>query len=180
VKEIYFLTFNRGRSNAFYNMNSTARRASQFVNEIPEESTSALVNPTKEPNIRLDARIKSESRRLKIGFADTIGRRANMEDEIVVYGSFRGKEDEDFVAVFDGHGGRAAAEYAAKHLHQVLAEKLSTMSSPEQSLKEAFLETNDQMRKAKLQGGATALCALFIGDNGCILIYVIKCLSQKI
>jgi serine/threonine protein phosphatase PrpC len=56
---------------------------------------------------------------LRIGFADTIGKRPTMEDEILIQGKLRGRDDEDFVAVYDGHGGRAASEFAAKHLHEV-------------------------------------------------------------
>lgn len=63
--------------------------------------------------------ILGHSTRLRIGFADTVGRRAQMEDEIVIFGQIRGPK-EDFVAVYDGHSGRAAAEYAAKNLHKVV------------------------------------------------------------
>lgn len=42
-----------------------------------------------------------------------------MEDEITVVGQLRGTPDEDYVGLFDGHGGNAAAIYAARHLHEV-------------------------------------------------------------
>lgn len=42
-----------------------------------------------------------------------------MEDEITIFGKLRGREDEDFVAVYDGHGGSAVSNYASKHLHKV-------------------------------------------------------------
>jgi serine/threonine protein phosphatase PrpC len=42
-----------------------------------------------------------------------------MEDEIVILGQLRNPH-EDFVAVYDGHSGKTAAEYASKHLHKVM------------------------------------------------------------
>jgi serine/threonine protein phosphatase PrpC len=64
-------------------------------------------------------KIVSHSTRFRIGYADTIGRRPTMEDEIRIMGKLRGRDDEDFVAIFDGHGGRDVADFAAKNLHQV-------------------------------------------------------------
>jgi len=49
-------------------------------------------------------------RRLRVGYADTVGRRLTMEDMIVIKRYFRGHQDEDFFAIFDGHGGHDAAE----------------------------------------------------------------------
>ncbi len=124
-----------------------------------------LVNPSTTPKISTEGRVRSESSRLKVGFADTIGRRPFMEDEIVIVGHLRGKADEDFVAVFDGHGGKEASGFASRKMHQVLEEKLNTLSTPEEALRAAFLETNALMKKENVQGGTTALCALFIGDS---------------
>ena len=59
------------------------------------------------------------SARLCVGYADTVGRRPSMEDDICIYGNLRGKDDEDYIGIFDGHGGKEAAEYAAKHLFKV-------------------------------------------------------------
>lgn len=53
----------------------------------------------------------------------------------------RGRGHEDYFALFDGHGGKDAAEFAATHLHEILAEKLKT-NNPVKSLKEAFVDTH--------------------------------------
>lgn len=37
----------------------------------------------------------------------------------MILGSLRNNADEDFVAVYDGHGGGAVSAYVAKHLHKV-------------------------------------------------------------
>ena len=39
-------------------------------------------------------------------------------------GSFRGNEDEDFFAVFDGHGGQCVSEFCAIHSPRVIEEAL--------------------------------------------------------
>lgn len=66
-------------------------------------------------------KILRHSSRLRIGYADTIGKRPTMEDDMTIVGRLRGRDDEDFVAVYDGHGGKAAAEFAAKNLYKVHA-----------------------------------------------------------
>lgn len=104
-------------------------------------------------------KISSHSNRFCIGYADTIGRRPTMEDEIRIMGQVRG-EDEDFVAIFDGHGGREVAQYAATNLHGIVAKKLKELTNVEASLKSAFLELNDGVKGQNLTGGTTALVAL--------------------
>lgn len=43
-----------------------------------------------------------------------------MEDAIKYIGKFRGNEDEDYISIFDGHGGKEASEFASKNLHIVI------------------------------------------------------------
>lgn len=88
-----------------------------------------------------------------------------MEDEITIYGRLRGREDEDFIAVYDGHGGRAVSEYAAEHLHKVLEAKLDEGMEPSEALRKAFVETNEMIRRDNVTGGCTALVALFLKNK---------------
>jgi protein phosphatase 1L len=88
-----------------------------------------------------------------------------MEDCMVIDGSFRGNNNQDYFAVFDGHGGRDAASFAAENLHVILGEKLKTQN-PVKSLREAFVETNQMIASMKINGGTTACVALFIGKKG--------------
>lgn len=60
-----------------------------------------------------------QSSRLVVGYADTMGKRPSMEDDMAIVGNLRDRDDEDFVAVFDGHGGREVSTYAAKNLYKV-------------------------------------------------------------
>lgn len=111
--------------------------------------------------------VLSHSKRFLVGFAETIGRRPSMEDCMVVHGAFRGRGHEDYFALFDGHGGRDAAAFAAANLHIILAEKLKTNNAVK-SLKEAFADTHRMIAEQKIIGGTTAVVALFIGKKGFI------------
>jgi serine/threonine protein phosphatase PrpC len=175
----------RGRSNAFYSGNSAVSDRildrlflDNLEVKLPDPSQSVLIIPSKDLSASSkEGKIKSSSSRFAIGIADTIGRRPHMEDEIVIVGQFRGKEEEDMVALFDGHGGRAAVDFVLKKFHLILEEKLTSSSSSSSSiemssiLKDAFLECNELMKKDKVEGGATAICALFLQDK----LYIANC-----
>eukprot|EP01114_Cavostelium_apophysatum_P019480 TRINITY_DN6296_c0_g1_i2.p1 TRINITY_DN6296_c0_g1~~TRINITY_DN6296_c0_g1_i2.p1 ORF type:complete len:334 (-),score=77.35 TRINITY_DN6296_c0_g1_i2:325-1326(-) len=106
-------------------------------------------------------KILQHSTRFVIGYAETIGRRPTMEDEIRVVGKLRtNHQEEDYVAVFDGHGGKECSEFAAAHLHKILAKKLDELATVEQSLKQSFLELNEMIKTTNKGGGTTALVAL--------------------
>lgn len=84
-----------------------------------------------------------------------------MEDMIVIKRNFRGREDEDLLAVFDGHGGRHASEFCAEHLPPILAAHLDAGQPPNVALREAFLETNQKMSQYDIKDGTTgAVCLL--------------------
>jgi len=69
--------------------------------------------------------------------------------------------------VFDGHGGRNAAVVASQVLPLILEEVLEKdyPDDPKQSLREAFLRTHQQICKARLQSGTTALVVLVMGNR---------------
>eukprot|EP01119_Soliformovum_irregulare_P012019 TRINITY_DN3088_c0_g1_i1.p1 TRINITY_DN3088_c0_g1~~TRINITY_DN3088_c0_g1_i1.p1 ORF type:complete len:393 (+),score=108.80 TRINITY_DN3088_c0_g1_i1:779-1957(+) len=154
----------RVRSNAFYD------GGPPLPTTIPAQSSSALIEPCISKKIRVnrEGKLRSESGRFRIGYADTIGRRPNMEDEIVIQGHFRGKEDEDFFGIFDGHGGHDASKFVSENLATILAEKMTRQGNPVQCLKESFADVNESLRKTSIKGGTTAMVALFIGETGYI------------
>ena len=69
--------------------------------------------------------VRAECTRFEVGMSDTIGHRRSMEDCMTMSGSFRGNEDEDFFAVFDGHGGQCVSEFCAIHSPRVIEEALA-------------------------------------------------------
>jgi len=104
--------------------------------------------------------------RFAVGFADTQGGRPTMEDEIVILGMGpRMREDEDYFAVFDGHGGQEGSEFAARNLHLNLDKNLRKLHDPEEAIKLTFKETNETMcGQYAMQCGTCAL-VIFIKEN---------------
>jgi len=76
-----------------------------------------------------------------------------------------------FIAVYDGHGGKRASDFAANHLHKFLSEEDSEefLSNPEKSLRRAFLRTEeawlDKAYKEQLEDGTTGVVALLFGNT---------------
>lgn len=85
-----------------------------------------------------------------------------------------------YFAVFDGHGGARASQYAAEHLHHNLAKKFPSgeTGNVDKPIKKCLLETfrqtdEDFLRRASSQkpawkDGTTATCVLVVDD----LVYV--------
>jgi len=59
------------------------------------------------------------------GSADMIGRRPTMEDAFLVEPEFLGVKKAELLGVFDGHAGRAAADFAAAQYAPILSSKLT-------------------------------------------------------
>eukprot|EP01087_Luapelamoeba_hula_P025137 TRINITY_DN9828_c0_g1_i1.p1 TRINITY_DN9828_c0_g1~~TRINITY_DN9828_c0_g1_i1.p1 ORF type:complete len:487 (+),score=70.22 TRINITY_DN9828_c0_g1_i1:226-1686(+) len=64
--------------------------------------------------------VRREKRKL-VGTAAMIGVRPAMEDTISVHFGLNNNGGLDFFGLFDGHAGRQAASFAARHFHHVLA-----------------------------------------------------------
>ncbi|KAG9487491.1 hypothetical protein GDO78_007380 [Eleutherodactylus coqui] len=77
--------------------------------------------------------------------------------------------ERSYFAVFDGHGGLDAANYAATHVHVMLARHEALISDPARALKEAFQRTDaiflKKARRERLRSGTTGVCALLEGDR---------------
>ncbi|CAF87698.1 unnamed protein product, partial [Tetraodon nigroviridis] len=81
-----------------------------------------------------------------------------------------------YFAVFDGHGGARASQFAAENLHQILAKKFPSgeMDNVDKPLRRCLLDTfrqtdEDFLRKASSQkpawkDGSTATCLLVVDD----------------
>lgn len=106
-----------------------------------------------------------QSSRLIVGYADTMGKRPSMEDDMAIVGNLRDREDEDYVAIFDGHGGREVSSYAAKNLYKILSKNLDSDENPEKSIRNSFFQINDVIKNENLRGGSTALVAFFTSQK---------------
>lgn len=88
--------------------------------------------------------------------------RRTMEDEHVVVDNFNGVADQGYFAIYDGHGGRGAVDFTAKHLHKVLEEELQKNPSVPESLTQAFLKTDKQMGETQIQFSGTTCISCFV------------------
>lgn len=83
----------------------------------------------------------------KVGSSSMQGWRINMEDSHTHILSLPDKPDTSFFAVYDGHGGSKAAEYAGKYLHRHISKNLEvTNGDMTQAIKKGFLELDDVMK----------------------------------
>lgn len=125
---------------------------------------------------------ESESTRFKVGKSETIGKRPTMEDRMVTYGSYRGDTESELFAIFDGHGGRAASDYAADNINRILSEHLQQQKTPEEAFKLTFTQINTQLTPWPFIG-TTAACAYIhkshvyianVGDSRVVLGRMVK------
>jgi protein phosphatase 1E len=74
-----------------------------------------------------------------------------------------------FFAIYDGHGGVEAAEYARNHLHVNVVYSEHFATDPEQALRAAFAQTDIDFlahaRRENLTSGCTCIVALVRGDT---------------
>ncbi|KAL3500419.1 hypothetical protein ACH5RR_039512 [Cinchona calisaya] len=115
---------------------------------------------------------------LRSGAWSDIGTRSVMEDVLVCADNFLhdyGLKNSDespsaFYGVFDGHGGKHAADFACYHLPRFIAEDEDFPMEIERAISSAFLQTDNAFAEAcsldvDLASGTTALAALIIGSS---------------
>ena len=105
------------------------------------------------------------------GEVSAMGKRLEMEDAHTIIPSFRGRPNEFFAGVYDGHAGRTTADYVAACLH-VNFSNLLNYKDPVSAFKLAYQSTDDQVNKLGLRDGTTAVTAyikdktLFVANAG--------------
>ncbi|XP_004343158.1 hypothetical protein CAOG_07299 [Capsaspora owczarzaki ATCC 30864] len=146
----------------------SAFRRSVFLRRGEEEPQEGGVEDAAAPTYKLyrsstvlnDKFVHIVSERFAVSFGESKGRRSEMQDVLFVQGRYRGEVDQDFFAVYDGHGGREPAAYCAKHLHLLIAtemEKIPAGGIPA-AFKAAFAECNRRLSAFCSIQGTTATC----------------------
>ena len=101
--------------------------------------------------------------------ADSIGKRATMEDEYIAIDCFGGEEKSGFFALYDGHGGRSAVDFVVRALHLNLEIQLKAHPNKTiaQIYDEVYLKTDAQIRRQNiLSCGSTSVTCLLRVING--------------
>jgi len=94
--------------------------------------------------------------------------RRTMEDEHIFIDNFGGTPTQGYFAIYDGHGGRGAVEFTAKHLHKNLELELAKTPTPEplDAIRTAYLDTDKQLGESQVQfSGTTSVSALIRVDG---------------
>ncbi|XP_061373832.1 probable protein phosphatase 2C 27 [Gastrolobium bilobum] len=115
---------------------------------------------------------------LRSGEWSDIGERPYMEDTHICIGDLAKKFDcnihseeaVSFYGVFDGHGGKSAAQFVRDHLPRVIVEDVNFPLELEKVVKRSFLETDAAFAKTSscecsLSSGTTALTAFIFGRS---------------
>eukprot|EP01108_Squamamoeba_japonica_P008948 TRINITY_DN813_c0_g3_i1.p1 TRINITY_DN813_c0_g3~~TRINITY_DN813_c0_g3_i1.p1 ORF type:complete len:565 (+),score=412.98 TRINITY_DN813_c0_g3_i1:154-1848(+) len=82
----------------------------------------------------------------------------------------RHTRDMGICAVFDGHRGAGAAEYAAKHMVPMLYDQCAA-HPVEKAIKQTFNQLSNDIVEQNIESGTTALVTVVIGDD----LYVSNC-----
>ncbi|CAK8563515.1 unnamed protein product [Lathyrus sativus] len=115
---------------------------------------------------------------LRSGEWSDIGGRPYMEDTHICIGDLAKKfgyndvcdEAVSFYGVFDGHGGKSAAQFVRDHLPRVIVEDADFPLELEKVVTRSFLETDSEFAKtcsaeSSLSSGTTALTAIIFGRS---------------
>ncbi|XP_057420549.1 probable protein phosphatase 2C 27 [Lotus japonicus] len=112
---------------------------------------------------------------LRSGEWSDIGGRPYMEDTHICIGDLAkkfgynvlGEEAISFYGVFDGHGGKSAAQFVRDHLPRVIVEDADFPLELEKVVTKSFLETDAEFAKtcSSESSGTTALTAIILGRS---------------
>jgi len=93
--------------------------------------------------------------------------RRTMEDAHVSIDGFNGERDTGYFGIYDGHGGRGAVDYVAKHLHEnFLAAYKSDSSKIPEAWKTAYNQTDTQIAANKIMYSGTTTVTALIRKKG--------------
>ncbi|GFZ08404.1 DNA-binding protein phosphatase 1 [Actinidia rufa] len=139
---------------------------------------------TKMSSISIETRLSVEDLEsefipiLRSGAWADVGFRSSMEDVYVCVDNFMhdygiknfSEEPNAFYGVFDGHGGKHAADFACSHLPRFIVEDEDFPMEIERAITSAFLQTDTAFAEAcsldaALASGTTALAALVVGSS---------------
>ncbi|KAH8498739.1 hypothetical protein Peur_073925 [Populus x canadensis] len=95
------------------------------------------------------------------------GRREAMEDRFSAVVDLEGDAKQAFFAIFDGHGGAKAAEFAAGNLDKNILDEVARRDEEDikDAVKYGYLNTDAQFLKEDIRGGSCCVTALIRKGN---------------
>ncbi|KAL2478926.1 putative protein phosphatase 2C 8 [Forsythia ovata] len=165
---------------------STKKRDNEITDSNSASKKSKSENESKTCNTDGEApstngsseKIETKCFTIEADAAEDKGSRHTMEDAWVVLHDagleFPGKLRCAHFAIYDGHGGRLAAEYAQKHLHANvlsagLSRELLDVKSSKKAILDGFRKTDEALLQESAAGGwqdgATAVCIWVLGQT---------------
>jgi serine/threonine protein phosphatase PrpC len=110
-----------------------------------------------------DEKKQSSGKGLRYAISEQQGPRESMEDAHFV------DQDLGLFCVFDGHGGRKAADFAASRFPEILGQHPQFQDDASKALHDAVISTEDEFmelaKKDELNDGTTLLVALIAGNK---------------
>lgn len=94
------------------------------------------------------------------------GDRDHMEDFYAAITNFRGKSEEAFFGVYDGHGGEHSAKETAKSLHKQVEQAYKDKLDDKQAYIHAFENLDKKFQELKEKSGTTAVIAHIKSEAG--------------
>ncbi|KAL5762192.1 hypothetical protein ACOSP7_018456 [Xanthoceras sorbifolium] len=91
------------------------------------------------------------------------GKKKFMEDTHKIVSCLQANSNKSFFGVYDGHGGKMAAEFVAENLHTNVFEMMKNCNGEkekEEALKAGYLKTDQEFLKQGLASGACCVTAL--------------------
>ncbi|KAG9146236.1 hypothetical protein Leryth_007931 [Lithospermum erythrorhizon] len=153
---------------------SSVDQSSSLVNSLPLESICENTASEDRKEIQQNNFLPA----LRAGDWSDIGERASMEDTHICipdmamnFGQTRlGEEAISFYGVFDGHGGKAAAQFVRDRLPQVIVEDADFPLELEKVVTKSFKEIDSSFAEScslesSLSSGTTALTAMIFGRS---------------
>ncbi|CAN1312951.1 Probable protein phosphatase 2C 14 [Linum perenne] len=97
------------------------------------------------------------------------GKKKFMEDSHKIVSCLNGCSRNGFFGVYDGHGGKKAAEFAAENLHSNIMAIMdgcgNDFTAKEEAVKAGYLKTDQQFLEQGLLSGACCVTALIEGEE---------------
>ncbi|XP_072960771.1 probable protein phosphatase 2C 32 [Typha angustifolia] len=113
--------------------------------------------------------VKEESARYSV-YCKRGRKRLEMEDRYQAQLDLGGDAQKAFFGIFDGHGGKRAAEFASENMGELIAEELDkegreSSSEIAEAVKAGYLKTDKEFLKEKVGGGTCCVTALLREGN---------------